>query len=208
MRGQTLVAVRESASPSLNVLETADQRFSVSAWLWGDVDPDYSYVQILARFESSNQMHSFGFFAVVVDDQGALLQMAVGNSESGVCESIRERLIENEIKLRQEGERLTADRATEPRTSALMSMNQGVSVRAKAYLHDQLTDESVLCLRLELAGFGAAQLAISDIGRLLAMATGRRDRQAFQRVRHELARRSIHLDEQDSDGTAAAEMVA
>lgn len=196
---KTLYAVSHSGAGRVDVLQTVDQRFSVSARLWkaGTADPDFSYVLLLTRFASTESRHSFGYFVVVVDGEGTLWQMAVGEDKDVVCRSVRDRMRENQVDLEQGGERLSTDVADQDRAAVITADSGSVRLRAKAYPHAHVEKESVLCLRLELDDFGAVQLAISDVGRVLAMASGQRDRQAYQRISHEMARRGFALEGQD-----------
>jgi hypothetical protein len=208
MSGQTLFAVRESDNEGSDLLQTDDKRFSVNASWWGDHEPGFRYALLVSDFRSPDPTHSFGRFAVVVDDEGALLQMAVAADQAEADERIRRRMRENDIEMDRAGERLIAKEAVKGRPSALSSGQREVTVRARAYphsevLHDPGAEESLLCLRLVFEPFGAVQIVISDLGRLLAMATGRHERQAYQRVCHELARRGLELEAGDLAVSAA-----
>lgn len=195
MNGLTLVAVLSEEGTGSHFLATDDGQFSVSASLRRDID-EAEYVHLRAALQAPDAVEGFGFFHVVVDAEGALLQMAVGETDEDAASRVLERLCENDIDLKnRRSEELTAKTAAARSASVLGVDGARVTLRAKAYRNSDPLGESLLCLRLLLEPFGAVQIVISDCGRLLAIATGRRDREAYQRVRHELIRRGFALDD-------------
>jgi hypothetical protein len=203
MQSLTLFAERDRTDTLSRVLATDDGRFSLSAQLCRDVrsdDPEDDYLHLRAWFASPNEEAGFSAFHVVIDLKGALLQMVVGETHRIATSRLLRRMRENDIEL-TDVEELTAEFIDERKASGLKARAGAITLRAKAYPSDKPLDESLLCLRLLYGPVGAVQVVISDLGRLLAMGTGRRDRDAFERVRQELIRKGVEV--KASDGSVA-----
>lgn len=195
MIAHSLVAVHRGERQAACMLATDDGRFSAAGSLRYDAH-GARYLHLRAGFAAPTAQEGFGFFHVVIDTEGALMQMAVGETDALATQRMLDRLRENDIDVDAgPAEALTAAASDVRRASMLSGADGLVSLRAKAYPSEEPDDESLLCLRLGLRPFGAVQLVISDTGRLLALATGRRDREAYQRVSHELVRKGFALEE-------------
>jgi hypothetical protein len=200
MLGRTLFATRGADDALSRVLITDDGRFSVSAQLRRTVDSDdlnYGYVHLRAWFASPDELDGLGAFHVVVDLDGALLQMAVAETGDLAADRVDERMRENDIDFVSSDD-LTAHPTDQRKASALCA--SGVTLRARAYASTEPSGESLLCLRSLCEPLGAMQVVISDCGRLLAIATGRRDRDAYKRVRQDVARKGFALGSSDAAG--------
>jgi hypothetical protein len=140
-------------------------------------------------------LNEFGFFHVVVDDEGCLVTSAVAETDGKATELVRRRLRdEHGIELTTPGYHLLADHPNGSRRRAVLHTDDDrLSARAKVYF-DEDGDETLLRVRLFVDGFGAIQLVLSDRGRIKALLTGRTDSDAYDRVRGELARKGIELE--------------
>lgn len=203
MSGITLVATgEEPTEATLIAAAEGHARFVVSAELCHDIKDDAPYLHTRVWFGAPDENEGFGEFHLVIDRDGALQQMAVGSKEAEVARAIRERLMDNDIVLGPTGMSLVAGARPSGHRSVLSARcDEGwFELRAKAHPAGNPDDESLIVLRFAFEPFGCLHVVISDLGRVLAMATGRRDRDAYERVRHDVERRDLSIDQAVFEG--------
>jgi hypothetical protein len=172
------------------LLRTADGRFTVLARVHEEGEPLGTFLEVGAY------LRGFGHFHLLLDTDGGLYATALAEQEVEATGRLRRRLREeNKIELTGDGRHLEAERQDATRRPTVLHSGDGrVSLRARAYVDDD-DEESLLRLRLFVKEFGAIQVVISEWGRVLALITGRTDSDAYTRIRGELVRKGIELED-------------
>ncbi len=171
-------------------LRTDDRHFEVRVRVYDESGPEAgTYLQL------QTSMDGFGFFHVLVDSDGGVYAMTRGETD----EEARVRLLEHldheqRFRFQARGYDLLAEESNGQRVSVLRSDDGRLAVRAKAYLPGDDEEESFVRLRASVRDFGDIHMVVSDWGRIVATVSGRSDSDADNRLRGELRRKGIELD--------------
>jgi hypothetical protein len=190
MSALTLVAPIGGGVEVPNVLAVDDGRFLVGARVHHR--PEDRYIELRSRLSRPDDPEGFGCFHVLVDSVGGLYGRAVAAGWEETAELLLSRFREDTgEEFIDKPEELRLDHLPEKPTGVLRTRDGTVMLRAKVYPLVQ-DDESIVLMRLLVEGFGTVQAAVSDYGRLVIV-TGDTDKDAFQHMRSEFARKDIDL---------------
>jgi hypothetical protein len=190
MDALTLLADQSTPQPRTDLLRTDDGRFSVLVRVYDEPEPMGTFLQLRPHLEG------FGSFHLFIDSDGGLYATATGDDDEQASERLHGRL-KDELKyeLTTPGYDLQATSSNGKRGAVLQSADGGLALRAKAYLPGDDDEEVLLRLRLSVKEFGAIQIVVSNWGRVLALISGKTDGDAYGRIRGELARKGIELED-------------
>jgi hypothetical protein len=132
-------------------------------------------------------------FHVLLDRDAGLYTTALAATDEAADELIRQRMSELGIEPDYDQREMTADVPGVPRLED-EDGPRGLSARARAHIPLEDEEESLLRVRLFGRDFGHSELVLSYYGRVV-QTSGRTDKEAYSRVRGELSRKGIELED-------------